>query len=117
MPTPVLIDASLNVFDTKSILSSFIQTRKFKIRPIDGWRTGENINFVVPNLEQSVIPTDSFEICMTSQIVDEDGKAPEAAAKVAPLNGGGILCFESISCQIGSDYICGDTKSDGYSVL
>ncbi len=117
MLSPVLIDASLNIFYTKAILSSFIQTRKFKIRPIDGWQTGENINFVIPNLEQAVIPTDSFEICMTSQILSEDGKKPEATVKVAPLNGSGILCFESITCQIGSDYLCGDTKSDVYKVL
>ncbi len=117
MASPVLIDSSLDIFNNKPILQTFLQTRKIKIRPIDGWKMGSNIIFVVPNLQSSLLESNSFEIVMTSQIQTEDNKDPDDTVTCAPLNAAGILAFESISCQIGSEYICGDNRWDVYKVL
>ncbi len=136
MTPPVLIDSSLNVFDTKPILQTFLQTRKIKIRPLvrsfffelmhciitkkkcfkDGWKMGTNIDFVVPKLESSLLESDSFELVMTSQIQTAENKDPDDTVIAAPLDGVGLLAFESVSCQIGSEYICGDNKWDVYKV-
>ncbi len=116
MASPVLIDSSLDIFNNKPILQTFLQTRKIKIRPIDGWKMGSDIIFVVPKLESSLLESNSFEIVMTSQIQTADNKDPDDTVMCAPLNAAGLLAFESISCQIGSEYICGDNRWDVYKV-
>ncbi len=77
---------------------------------------GTNVDFVIPKLESSLLESDSFEIVMTSQIQTEDNKDPDDKVIAAPLVGVGLLAFESVSCQIGSQYICGDNKWDVYKV-
>ncbi len=77
---------------------------------------GTNVDFVIPKLESSLLESDSFEIVMTSQIQTADNKDPDGTVIAAPLDAVGLLAFESISCQIGSEYICGDNKWDVYKV-
>ncbi len=74
---------------------------------------GTNVDFVIPKLEShSLLETDSFEIVMTSQIQTADNKDPDDTVIAAPLEGVGLLAFESVSCLIGSQHICGDNKWD-----
>ncbi len=77
---------------------------------------GSNIIFVVPKLESSLLKSNTFEIVMTSQIQMADNKDPDDTVICAPLNAVSLLAFESISCQIGSEYICRDNWWDVYKV-
>ncbi len=73
---------------------------------------GTNVDFVIPKLESSLLESDSFELVMISHIQTADNKDPDDTVVTAPLDGVGLLTFESVSCQIGSEYICGDNKWD-----
>ncbi len=77
---------------------------------------GTNVDFVIPKLESSLLESDSFEIVMTSQIQTTDNTDLDNTVIAAPLDDVGLLAFKSVSCQIGSEYICGNNKWDMYKV-
>ncbi len=91
MASPVLIDSSLDIFNNKPILQTFLQTRKIKIRPIDGWKMGSNIIFVVLKLESSLLESNSFEIIITCQIQST------SAGTTGGMCTTGIISFMSMS--------------------
>ena len=112
---PVLIDSSLKIFDAPPLYESFVETRDIVIRPVDGWQAGNTIDFVLPKYESMLYESDSFQIHMTTSIVNEDGSAPdEAKQSYAPANGVGFSAFSYATVQIGNDFICGDNKYDVY---
>lgn len=43
---PVLIEKSLDLFDSRPVVDSFIDTRTVIIRPTDGWQQGNTIGTI-----------------------------------------------------------------------
>ena len=111
----IVIDPPLKIFDALPINQSFTQVQDVVIRPLDGWQAGNTIDFELPKYENKLYESDSFEIHMTSSIVNDDGSAPDDTVQAyAPANGVGFTAFSSASVQIGNEFICGDNKYDVY---
>lgn len=111
----VVIDPSLKIFDALPINQSFTQVQNVVIRPVDGWQAGNTIDFELPKYDNKLYESDSFEIHMTSSIVNEDDSAPDDTTQAyAPANGIGFTAFSYASVQIGNEFICGDNKYDVY---
>ena len=111
----VVIDPSLKIFDALPINQSFTQVQNVVIRPVDGWQAGSSIDFELPKYDNKLYESDSFEIHMTSYIVNEDDSEPDDKTQAyAPANGIGFTAFSSASVQIGNEFICGDNKYDVY---
>ena len=111
----VLIDSSLKLFDALPTCESFVETRDIVIRPVDGWQAGNTIDFVIPKHDGQLFESDSFQIHMTSSIVNEDGSVPDDTKQsYAPCNAIGSTAFSYATVQIGNDFICGDNKYDVY---
>lgn len=112
--TPLLSDTSLDIFSQPPVIESFLDTRELRISPSDSWKSGNLIQFYLPRYDSLLYVSDSFYLHTKFRIVDDKGNHLTEDSKVAPINGIGITAFQSITCQIGTEFICGDSRYDVY---